>query len=58
MPVSVALKVTVLGFALVELMATWAPDGLTTATVSTADGVDQEMVALIVPLSETGMLLL
>ena len=55
---SVALKVTVLGFALVELMATCAPDGLTTATVSTADGVDQEMVALIVPLSETGMLLL
>ena len=28
------------------------------ATVSTAEGVDQEMVALIVPLSETGMLLL
>ena len=58
MPVSVALKVTVLGFALVELMATWAPDGLTIATVSTAEGVVQEMVALIVPLSETGMLLL
>ena len=49
MPVSVALKVTVLGFALVEFRATWAPDGLTIATVSTAEGAVQEMVALIWP---------
>ena len=58
MPVTVAFQVTVLGLALVELMATWVPDGLTMATVNAAEGVDQEMVALIVPLSETGMLLL
>ena len=32
---------------MVELRATWVPAGLTTATVSTAEGDVQEMVALI-----------